>query len=315
MAAKGDTTLGGLSFTATDLIEYDTATDTATLYFAGSPAFGDPSEKVVSVYIDGDDGPPETLPNAHWKLDDGTGLTAIDSVGGHDGTVTGASWSIGKYGDSLSFDGSNDYVDLTSDAELDDVFLGGATVMAWIQPAGWGENGYGRVFDKSSSPSSTGDGWVIRMNKDNGGIINFGQGFTGGRGWWKIPNGSISLNSWQHIAVAYDASSSANQPVIYLDGSPVPVIEVDSPSGSLRSDASINLRLGNHAGGTAHTFDGNIDDARIYDSMLDPADIAAIVSGGSAVGDGGGGGGSGPYTEAYEEWTADADRPNGWSEA
>jgi len=229
----------------------------------------------------------DTGPIAHWKLDDGSGITAIDSVGGHHGTLTNPpAWVAGTLGDALEFDGSNDYVDLTSDAELDDVFVGGATVMAWIEPAGWGENGYGRVFDKSSSPSATGDGWVIRMSVDNGGIINFGQGFTGGRGWWKIPNASISLDTWQHIAIAYDASSTANDPIIYLDGSPIAVTEVDTPSGTLRSDASINLRLGNYAGGTTHTFDGIIDDARIYDRMLSAAEIADIAA------EGGGGGGT-----------------------
>ena len=226
----------------------------------------------------------ETGPIAHWKLDDGVGTTAIDSEGGHDGTLTnGPAWMAGHLGDALQFDNSNDYVDLTSDAELDDRFVGGATVMAWIFPTGWGENGYGRILDKSSSASSTGDGWVIRMNKDNGGIINFGQGFSGGRGWWKIPNGSISLNSWQHIAVAYDASSTSNDPAIYLNGAPLTVTRVDSPSGSVRSDAAINLRLGNFAGGTSHTFGGMIDDARIYDHMLTAAEIAdvAAASGGS----------------------------------
>ena len=222
-----------------------------------------------------------TGPIAHWKLDDSVGTTAIDSEGGHDGTlVNSPTWVAGRIGDALNFDGSNDYVDLTSDAELDDVFVGGATVMAWIQPGGWGEAGYGRIFDKSSSPSSTNDGWVIRMNVDNGGIINFGQGFTGGRGWWAIPNGSISLDTWQHIAVAYDSSSTANDPVIYVDGSPLLVTEKDTPSGDIRSDAPIDLRLGNYAGGTTHTFDGIIDDARIYDRILGAAEIADIAGGG-----------------------------------
>ena len=231
-----------------------------------------------------------TGPIAHWKLDDGVGTTAIDSEGGHDGTLTnGPAWVAGQIAGALNFDGSNDYVDLTSDAELDDVFGGGATVMAWIRPTGWGEAGYGRIFDKSSSPSSTNDGWVVRMNVDNGGIINFGQGFTGGRGWWAIPNGSISLGAWQHIAVAYDADSAVNDPIIYVNGSPLLVTEKDTPSGDLRSDAAINLRLGNYAGGTTHTFDGIIDDARIYDRMLNDTEIADIAS---AAGGGGGGGGS-----------------------
>ncbi|MDH3643251.1 MAG: LamG domain-containing protein, partial [Gammaproteobacteria bacterium] len=240
-------------------------------------------------------------PIAHWKLDDGTGLTAVDSEGGHDGTLTsGPAWVAGQLGDALDFDGADDYVDLTSDAELDDVFVGGATAMAWIEPASWGNNGYGRIFDKSTSPSATGDGWAIRLNKDNGGL-NFGQGFTGGRGWWRFAESSINFNTWHHVALAYDASSTANDPTVYLDGSPVAVTRVDTPSGDIRSDASINLHLGNHASSAATFFDGKIDDARIYDRILDATEIADIAAGGG----GGGGGGGGPgYNETYAPWSA-----------
>jgi len=239
-------------------------------------------------------------PTAHWKLDDGTGTTAIDSEGGHDGTLSnGPVWVAGQLGNALQFDGADDYVDLTSDAELDDVFAGGATVMAWIEPAGWGGSGYGRIFDKSSSPSSTGDGWAIRLNTDNGGL-NFGQGFTSGRGWWRFAESSISLGSWQHIAIAYDASSTANDPVVYLDGSPVPVARVDTPWGTLRTDAAINLRLGGHASATAqNVFNGKIDDARIYDRMLDAAQIAEIAAGGGGGGGGGGGSCDGNFRDEF----------------
>ena len=57
MAANGNTTLGGLSFTPADLIEYDRATDTAIVYFAGSSLFDDPAERIISTHILGDDGP------------------------------------------------------------------------------------------------------------------------------------------------------------------------------------------------------------------------------------------------------------------
>ncbi len=228
----------------------------------------------------------ELGPVAHWKLDETTGVIAVDSEGGHDGELgNGPVWTTGQDNGALSFDGLDDYVNLTSDAELDDVFVGGATVMAWINPAGWGGNGYGRIFDKSSSASSTGDGWAIRLNTDNDGL-NFGQGFTGGRGWWQAAVGEITLNTWQHIAVVYYAGSVGNDPLIYLNGVPLAVTEVDTPSGDLRSDADLKLTLGNFAGGVTNTFDGVIDDARIYGHMLDESEIAAIAAGG--------GGGSGP---------------------
>jgi len=249
--------------------------------------------EIADLYAEGLGGP-----IAHWKLDDGTGPTALDSEGSHDGTLTnGPAWVAGQLGDALDFDGADDYVDLTSDAPLDDVFVGGATVMAWIEPATWGGNGYGRVFDKSSSPSATGDGWAIRLNTDNGGL-NFGQGFTGGRGWWRFAEGAINLGTWQHIAVAYDASATANDPIVYLNGNPIAVTRVDTPSGAVRSDAALNLRLGAHATGSGQTFDGKIDDARVYDRILGAAEIADVAGGG-----GGGGGGPG-YNEAYAPWSA-----------
>ncbi len=245
---------------------------------------------------------PPVMPIAHWKLDETSGTIAVDSVGGHDGTlVNGPTWTTGTVDGGLDFDSTDDYVDLTSDAELTDVFSNGATVSAWIFPEGWGENGYGRVLDKSSSASSTGDGWVIRVNTDSGGTLNFGQGFSGGRGWWKAPNGAVSLNAWQHIAIAYDASSTANDPVIYVNGAPVTTTRVDSPSGSVRTDASINLRLGSFAGGTTHTFDGTIDDVRIYGQVLDATEIAALGGGGSFIGGGGGSGScSGTFRDNFD---------------
>jgi len=54
----------------------------------------------------------------YWKFDEGAGDTASDSSGhDFDGTIYGASWVTGKYGKALSFDGTNDYVDLDDYSE------------------------------------------------------------------------------------------------------------------------------------------------------------------------------------------------------
>ncbi|MGB5725661.1 MAG: LamG-like jellyroll fold domain-containing protein [Thiogranum sp.] len=235
--------------------------------------------------------PPPLLPIAHWKLDDGTGLTAIDSEGGHDGALAnGPSWATGQDNGALDFDGTDDYVDLTSDAELDDLFVGGATVMAWIYPRSWGESVNGRILDKTSEISGDRDGWMIAVKGDTP-AIQFAQGFTGVRGFWRSQSGTVALNAWVHVAVVYDASSDANDAEIYLDGvKQSPLVEI-TPSGTIRSDASISLRMGNWAQDTTRTFDGIIDDVRIYDRMLSAAEIADTANGG------GGGGGGGPSIE------------------
>lgn len=52
-------------------------------------------------------------PVAHFKLDDGSGTSAIDSSGfGRTGSIINALWNIGKFGKGLKMDGSGDYLEI-----------------------------------------------------------------------------------------------------------------------------------------------------------------------------------------------------------
>src|SRR3989338_10242546 len=52
---------------------------------------------------------------AYWALDEGTGTTANDSSGNeYNGTISVASWTTGKSNGALLFDGSNDFVEVSS---------------------------------------------------------------------------------------------------------------------------------------------------------------------------------------------------------
>jgi hypothetical protein len=51
LSPKGNATLGGLSFAAGDLVDYDPVADSAELIFDGSSLFSDPKEKILSVHI------------------------------------------------------------------------------------------------------------------------------------------------------------------------------------------------------------------------------------------------------------------------
>lgn len=217
-------------------------------------------------------------PLAHWKLDNGTGTTAIDSVGGHHGTlVNGPAWTSGTLDGALDFDGVDDYVDLTSDAELTDIFDDGGTVTGWIFPRSWGESENGRILDKATQVSGDREGWMIALRGATP-AVQFAQGFTGVRGFWRSQEGTVSLNTWTHFAVVYDASSVDNDAKIYLNGvEQSPLVEI-APTGSIATDAGISLRMGNYAQDTSRTFDGIIDDVRIYDRMLGAAEIAQLAT-------------------------------------
>ncbi len=242
--------------------------------------------------------PPASSPIAHWKLDETSGTTAIDSVGGHDGTLVNmdpsTDWVTGMVGGGLDFDANNDYVDLTSDAGLDNVFADGATVTAWIYPRGWGESANGRILDKASAVSGDRDGWMIGLRGATP-ALQFAQGFTGTRGFWRSQDGTVSLNTWVHVAVVYDASSVTNDAEIYLDGVKQSSLVEITPTGAIASDAGIALRMGNYAQGASRTFDGIIDNVRIYGRMLDAAEIAAIA----------GAGGGGFYLDEFPDFSCD----------
>ncbi|MCW5809607.1 MAG: hypothetical protein KIT84_01225 [Labilithrix sp.] len=46
----------------------------------------------------------------YWAFDEGSGQTARDGAGASDGEIAGATWTSGRYGGALRFDGVDDLV-------------------------------------------------------------------------------------------------------------------------------------------------------------------------------------------------------------
>ena len=70
---------------------------------------------------------------AAYSFDDGSGSVLTDASGnGHDGTISGATWTGGHDGGALSFNGTNASVDLGS---LGTFYQSGFTLEAWVQKA------------------------------------------------------------------------------------------------------------------------------------------------------------------------------------
>jgi hypothetical protein len=186
---------------------------------------------------------------AAWGFNEGTGTTLTDSSGnGRTGTITGATWTTGRYGQALSFDG-NDLVTL-SDLDLTGAF----TVMTWMQT---------RSFYSGTCGS------LVMKARDYGFELCSGQlaaKIAAGSSNWSAavtqPLTSADLNAWKHVAMTYDGTTLR----FYLGGNLV---------GSAAGDhASKNTDLIFGRWTPASEFwNGLIDEVRIYNRALSQTEI------------------------------------------
>jgi hypothetical protein len=217
-----------------------------------------------------------TTPFAHWKLDETSGTTAVDSVGSNDGTlINGPVWTPGTIDGGLDFDGSNDYV--ITDSNFTPPPAG--TVMFWMQVSG-SPGSHGRILGLD-------DTWEIRhvtTGTPDGipyGLV-FDLGLSGANTEFATTVTIDTPGQWYHIAASYDTATDAY--AVYIDG--VPHKSGTYPS-ALSVPAANPLSLGTRTG-SSNYYDGMLDDVRIYDTVLSPAEIASLAAGG--------GGGGGPPT-------------------
>jgi hypothetical protein len=68
---------------------------------------------------------------ASYSFDEGSGTMLTDSSGNsNDGTINGATWTTGKYGGGLSFDGIDDFIDLGT---FDLTSWNSMSAFAWVK--------------------------------------------------------------------------------------------------------------------------------------------------------------------------------------
>jgi hypothetical protein len=204
---------------------------------------------------------------AAWYKFDGN---AADSSGNnYHGEVDGPTVTTGRTDQAYLFDGLDDIITVPAwDAPLngtDQAF----TITGWIYPY-----------------SVSGNNWVVSDDSPWG---NFIFGLVEGRlliKWIKETNTRYSLksveyptvkvNSFSHVAVTYDPVNRIVR--LYLNGQQVAIDRYNKPTGPWLFN---DLYIGRGAEqGEMESFNGIMDDLRIYKSCLSGTDILRIYHGG-----------------------------------
>ena len=172
--------------------------------------------------------------------------------------------SINSYSqNALSLDGANDYVNCGNSTSLN--ITGTAlTLEAWIYPTSWKTQVWqGNIISKEG----TGTGYMLRAGANGTLNMNIGNG-PGTNSWHELSSstGTLSLNTWQHVAGTYDGAFMR----IYVNGV---LIDSLAKTISMTGTASVSLYLGESPSYSGRYFPGKIDEVRIWNIAKTKAEI------------------------------------------
>ena len=198
----------------------------------------------------------------YWDFEEGTGIRAEDnSINNNHGTLTlGPTWTGGRVGGGLSFDGENDYVDINSAVISGTPFTlctwynmsasNGGTTPVWVGSTANDTNNYQFEIDSSS---------LIRFHTS--GDTNADYTF------------SSSLNTWYHVCGVVSGSVK----ILYFNGQNV-------ANGTFANNTVNRTAIGRKSTPTpSGYFTGKIDEVRIYDRALSATEIYNLYKGSKAT--------------------------------
>jgi prepilin-type N-terminal cleavage/methylation domain-containing protein len=207
----------------------------------------------------------------YWSFDEGTGTIAYDLSGyGNNGTLNNfnftatSGWTTGKIGKALIFDGSDDWVRVSSSTSLD--INKNISVFAWVNRSrivDW-ERILGRYYWSGGNTGS----WELDL----------GQGYLrcnfNINGTWVSANAPAGTNNatgtWYFVGCVYDGSRLYN----YVNGE---LKATFMASGDI-PNTTYPLAIGATSNGTAiqNVIQGIIDEIRIYNRALSNSEIKVL---------------------------------------
>src|SRR5690606_32317088 len=202
----------------------------------------------------------------HWKTDEGSGNTLSDaSVHGNHAQLTGSPERVqGIHGQAIRFTGSGQVATAQDHESLD--ITGAITMAAWVRP----EKTATQYIVRKATPSST-DGYEFMLTSSGKILFRFNQASSGGT--YSLSSAAsypTDGSTWVHLAATYDGTTIR----IYANGLEDASVTV-TPTPIMKN--TLPLTIGAAQGG-GFGLSGALDDLRIYNAALEPADVMALAA-------------------------------------
>jgi hypothetical protein len=196
---------------------------------------------------------------AAYGFDESTGSTAADASGRRlHGTVSGGTWTTGRFGNGLAFNGVDSSVTVPSSDWLN--LTTAMTLEAWVYPTAGG--GWRTVMLKETAEGHT---FALYSDGNSGpGAHLQATGDVASESTAPLP-----LQAWTHLAATYDGTSLR----LYTNG----VLTTTMAVTGVPVTSTLPLRIGSNTIWGEH-FAGVIDEVRIYYRVLTAAEIVADMN-------------------------------------
>lgn len=191
---------------------------------------------------------------AHFRFDEGTGISAADSTGnGHDGTLSaGVTWISGAAGNAVS--------------------LTGASHIACAVRTGLPANNANQTISWWMNVATNPAGVQTAFDLHNDATSSSVQGgFRGGNVCiWNHGGGVLAqappppAGAWHHYTYTFDGTTHR----LYVDG-----LEAGNSTAAPQTAPVTSMVFGRWNGGPAEYFAGALDDVRIYTRALPAAEV------------------------------------------
>lgn len=172
----------------------------------------------------------------------------------------------------FDFQSSNSKITYDDNAPTTQIFDGGGSVEGWVYAESAGGSNLGRWCNKRNTSEQ--DGWIAHLGAGSDGNhfdARLFYLFTGTDGQWHADD-ALTINTWHHIVITYDADSTSNNPLVYIDGVSLSVTTVATPTGTREDDVNADVVIGN-ADNDIRAWDGRIGLVALHNRILTAAEV------------------------------------------